>query len=326
MTNNHTQSAPYQTTSLNRLSSLDTLSDKLKARLSRISYVLSDTDNTMISHSCALCSADGTPSFELAKALVLARKHNISIVPCTGRNRAMIREDARLLGLSQWIGEMGGIICTKDGAESVWEYACADMEYDANSHKTPHDMIMQTGVVDALLKRWSTSLELYNDNGLGYQYREVTVALRGKLDEAEAQDMLDHCGLALDLVNNGVVTHINGPTILARNSQGVATNISNYHIVPKNLNKGYAVAQFMRMMNLSREQVLACGDSSADCSMAQSAGLFVLMQNGAKNQSCMQELAGADNAFVTERPSTDGFCDLIHLLCACQDEYKSTGI
>ena len=66
----------------------------------------------------ALASADGTPSIELAQTLVDMRRAGMSVVPCTGRNRAMIREDVRMLGLPGWIGEMGGILCLHEGTEA----------------------------------------------------------------------------------------------------------------------------------------------------------------------------------------------------------------
>ena len=149
----------------------DRLPADMAERLSRVRHVITDTDNTMVSHGRALCSTDGTPSVELAQTLIDLTDAGVDVVPCTGRNRAMIREDVRLLGLSGWIGEMGGVLCLHEGADSDWRYFTADMPFDESCGKTPHDVIWETGVVDRLLERWYDCLETYNDNnidGLNY--------------------------------------------------------------------------------------------------------------------------------------------------------------
>ena len=104
--------------------------EDMAQRFSRIKYVITDTDNTMVSHGQARAATDGTPSVELAQTLGDLRRAGVSVIPCTGRNRAMVREDAHMLGLRGWIGEMGGILCLSEGATSDWRYFTADMPYD----------------------------------------------------------------------------------------------------------------------------------------------------------------------------------------------------
>lgn len=238
----------------------------------------------------------------------------------------MIREDVRMLGLTAWIGEMGGIICTRESSQASWQYECAEMEFDASQHTTPRDLICTTGIVEAMLKRWPGSLELYNDNGIGYQYREVTVALRGTVPMDAAQDMLDHTELALDFVDNGPVHKISGPTTLDC-AQGVPVeNIHSYHICPRGLNKGFAAKKFMQLLGLQPHEVLCCGDSPADCSMKDAAATFVLMANGAEDPACLAELAGHPGAFVSHKASTDGFCELVNLICKARQMTYAQGV
>lgn len=294
-------------------------------QLSHIRCIISDTDNTMISHGSCLCAADGTLSHALIDALIRAEQHGISIVPCTGRNRAMIREDVRMLRLKSWIGEMGGIICTHEGSSATWQYECADMTFDATKGLTPRELICQTGVVDDMLTRWQGALELYNDNGIGYQYREVTVAFRGTIPMDEAQAMLDRTSLALDFVDNGAVNRISGPTTLDvaahadAHTGALAVPIHSYHICPRGLNKGFAAKKFMECMDLAPEEVLCCGDSPADCSMIDTGATFVLMANGAKDPACTQALAHNSRAFVSHKPASDGFCEMIDVICQAHD-------
>ena len=288
--------------------------EDMAERLSRIRYVITDTDNTMVSHGQALASTDGTPSVELAQTLVDLRRAGVEVIPCTGRNRAMIREDVRILGLSGWIGEMGGVLCLHEGAEADWRYFTADMPYDEGCGRTPHDVIVGTGVVDRMLERWYDCLEPYNDNSIGYQYREVTVALRGAVVEDEAQAMLDETGLPLYLADNGFVSRITGKTILPRFEDGHVTDVHTYHITPRGLNKGSATGRYLELQGWDPAEVICCGDSPADCAMAPYAGTFLLMRNGIDNPKSQAALAGAGNAFVSGKPSTDGFCQAMRTI------------
>ncbi|WP_298578233.1 HAD family hydrolase [uncultured Olegusella sp.] len=292
------------------------LPDFLQERFGRIKHIFSDTDATMVTHGSALCDSAGNPSVALPQALVALQRMGIDVIPCTGRSRAMIREVIRMLGLPGWIGEMGGILCLHEGTTSDWQYFTADMTFDPRCGKTPHEIILETGIVERMQKRWFDSLELYNDNGIGYQYREVSVAFRGAVMEDEVRQMMDETGLPLYLADNGMVTRITGDTILPTIAGERLEDVHTYHITPRGLDKGSAVARYIELMGWDPEECLACGDSPADCEMAKQVGTFVLMRNGIHNPKSQAVLANATNAFVSARPSTDGWCDMAHLLTA----------
>ena len=120
---------------------------------------------------------------------------------------------------------MGGILCLHEGATSDWRYFTADMPYDPGCGQTPHDLIVRTGVVRRMLDRWYDCLETYHDNNIGFEYREVTVGLRGAVLEDEAQAMLDETGLPLYLADNGFVSRVTGDTVLPRRSDGTSPAI-----------------------------------------------------------------------------------------------------
>ena len=60
--------------------------------------------------SCVLRDNDGNPSTKLVESVVALARAGIQVVPTSGRNRTMIHEDARVLGLNSYIGEMGGLV------------------------------------------------------------------------------------------------------------------------------------------------------------------------------------------------------------------------
>lgn len=291
---------------------------ELAERLRAIKYVISDADGTMFTGARATVNTAGQPSAELVTTLVELQKAGVSVIPCTGRNRAMTQEDARILGFPGWIAEMGGLVCTRQSSQPEWHYFCGSMPYDETQGLTPHDVIYSTGVVDEMLKCWSGSLETYHDNGIGFEYREVTVALRGALDEAEAQLMLDATGLPLYLSDNGMVSHISGATNLScdrDHPQGIYT----YHITPAGVSKGTGIVRYIELCGLAPEEVLGAGDSPADCVIADAVGMFLFMQNGLGHPRAAQELAARDNVFVSTESATDGWVRVMRSLLAAKE-------
>ena len=63
---------------------------ELAERLRKVRYVISDADGTMLTGAKATVSTNGSPSSELVETLVELKRAGVSVIPCTGRNRAMI--------------------------------------------------------------------------------------------------------------------------------------------------------------------------------------------------------------------------------------------
>ena len=288
-------------------------------RLRKVTHVVSDLDGTMLTGAKATVDSSGRPSAALIETLVELERAGIEVVPCSGRNRAMLFEDARVLGLKSWIAEMGGLICTKSGSQPEWTYFTGDMPYDHGSSKTPHDVICESGVIDDILDRWKGEIELYHDNSIGFEYREVTVAFRGSVPPEDIQSVLDDCGLPLYMADNGYVRRMNGSTTLVGVDMKRPQGIHTYHILPRGLSKGTGIARFAELRNIPVEQIMGAGDSPADCEMADACGMFLFMSNGLDHPLAETELARYNNIWVSERPSTDGWVDAMRTLLAARE-------
>lgn len=144
------------TMSHNTLPTVAELSGEMRERLAKVKYVFTDLDATMLAPgSCVLRDNDGNPSTKLVEAVVALARAGIQVVPTSGRNRTMIHEDARVLGLNSYIGEMGGLVMY-DLKANDWEYLTGDMPYDPACGLTPHQVIEQTGVCEKILARCRT--------------------------------------------------------------------------------------------------------------------------------------------------------------------------
>ena len=87
-------------------------------------------DGTMLAPgSRVLADAAGNPSVACVQTLLDLRAAGVEVIPCSGRNRSMLHEDARILGFNAYIGEMGGLLMFDHGKDD-WCYFTADMDYD----------------------------------------------------------------------------------------------------------------------------------------------------------------------------------------------------
>lgn len=290
-------------------------SAELKARLSRVRYVFTDLDGTMLgSGSHVLVDTAGKPSVACVQTLLELQEAGVEVIPCSGRNRAMLHEDARLLGFNSYIAEMGGLLMLNH-AKSDWCYYTADMEYDPACGLTPHQVIEQTGVCDRIVARYPGLLEYHNDMQQGYKYREVTVAMRGEVPDEEACAMLAESGLDLDWGYNGYLPHISSPTTLhlPEGVPGRAFNVS-----PAGLNKGRGIARFCELRGIDPEETLSIGDASSDFLMADATGTFFLVENGLGAAGVQEFLATHEHAYVTQGRNVDGWVSSMRTLLAAK--------
>lgn len=280
-------------------------------RLARVRYVFTDLDGTMMGPgSCVLLNADGDHSLAFVQTLIELKRVGVEVVLTSGRNRSMMHEDSRLLGLTSYIGEMGGLIMY-DREHNDWEYYTADMPFDPASGLTPHQVIERTGVCQRFIDRWPGLIEYHNDMANGYKYREVTVGLRGEVPDAEAQAMLDETGLPLEWGDNGFLNYVSAPTTLEL-PQGVRGRA--FNITPAGLTKGGAIERFCAHRGIDPAETLAIGDSGSDFLMAPAVETFVLVENGLKDPGAAAFLDGNDNAFLVHGRLVDGWVAAMRLV------------
>ena len=287
----------------------------LKERLANVRYVFTDLDGTMLARgSRAIFDAAGKPSVALIQTLLDLREAGVEVIPCSGRNRSMLHEDARILAFNGYIGEMGGLLMLDHGKDE-WTYFTADMEYDPSCGLTPHQVIEQAGLCDEILSRWPGLLEYHNDMQQGYKYREVTIAMRGEVPDDEVRAIIAKSGVNLDWGDNGFLPHISKPTTLnlPDGVPGRAFNLS-----PAGLNKGRAVARFCELRGIDPAEALAIGDASSDFLMADAVGTFFLVENGLKSPGADEFLAAHDNAWVTQGNNVDGWVSSMRTVLAAR--------
>ncbi len=244
-----------------------------------------DLDGTLLGRGASLLhDGEGGISLLGVRAIEACLRADVEVVIMSGRRRAQVAEDARLLGQRAFIYESGCVL-ELDG-EPLW---ISDL---VHGEHTVHEQIERSGAPAMLLEHYAGRLE-YHDPW--HEDREISHLFRGHVDAAEADLLLRERGHeGLRLVDNGVL-RMRSPT-LEQDEPPRA-----YHLIPAGASKAAAVERHMRARGLAREDTFAIGDSREDLAVAAVVGGFWLVANGLeRDPSLVTALRAYPNVRVTE--------------------------
>jgi phosphoglycolate phosphatase len=248
-----------------------------------IRCVYTDLDGTLLGKGASLFrTADGEFTMLAARALEVCHRAGVEVVIKSGRRRAQVMEDARLLGQTSYIFEVGSGMVV-DG-----ELTFLTGELQPQDGRTIHRQIDETGAPALLLERYAGRLEPHSP---WHVDREVSHLFRGLIDAREANDLLaaeGHTGLRL--VDNGEI----GP------------DTHTFHLIPVAASKAGAVRAHMRARGYEPEQCIGVGDSCEDLEVAGIVGRFFLVANAAVGDAPLPP--GAER---TEAAMSEGFYEAV---------------
>ena len=248
-----------------------------------IRCVYTDLDGTLLGRGASLLrTAEGEFTLLAARALEACHRAGAEVVIKSGRRRAQVMEDARLIGQSSYIFEVGAAMVV-DGETT---FLTGDLQ--PRDGASVHDQIAATGAPELLLRRFEGRLEYHAPFHLG---REVSHVFRGLVDTREANDLLEAEGhSALRFVDNGEI----GP--------GTHT----FHLIPAGVSKARAVAAHMRARGYAREECVAVGDSREDLEVAEVVGRLFLVANAVAGDTSRYQ-----NVERTEAAMSEGFYEAV---------------
>ena len=160
----------------------------------------------------------------------------------------------------------------------------------------------RTGAVETLFNAFPGRLEHHTPWSA---WRDYTQLFRGLVDTTAADRVLAEKGFGwLSLHDNG---RLSGAYV------GLEPGIAHaYHLMPRGVDKGSAVALDRERRGLAREETMAVGDAIADLSMAGEVGALVLVRDAVEADPALAEAAGGlGNTYVSRRPGNLGWCDAL---------------
>jgi hypothetical protein len=226
-----------------------------------IRCVYTDLDGTLLGRGGSLFrDAEGNFSLLSARALEACHRVGAEVVIKSGRRKAQVMEDARLLGQTSYVYEIGcGVVV--DGEET---FLTGELQPRAGA--SVHDQIEQSGAPALLFERYAGRLEYHEP---WHRHRQFTHLMRGNVDVGEVNGLLAEQGLAhLRLVDNGVI---------APKPSLPGLEVHAYHLIPATASKAAGVAFHMRARGYAPAECIAVGDSAEDLGVAQHVGRFFLV-------------------------------------------------
>ncbi|HEX4482842.1 MAG TPA: hypothetical protein VH081_03580 [Solirubrobacteraceae bacterium] len=245
-----------------------------------------DLDGTLLGRGASLLhDGEGAITLDGVRAIQACLRADVEVVLMSGRRRAQVHEDARLLGQSSFIYEAGACVVL-DGEEHWLTGELMPGEL------TIAEQIERSGAPALLLERYAGRLEYHEP---WHVQREVSHLFRGLVDAIEVDELLLASGHGdLRLIDNGAVN---------RRSPALAElpQVRGYHLLPISASKAAAVAFHRQARGYAREQTFAVGDSREDMTCAEHVETFWLVANGVERDPSIREaIAGHANVRVAE--------------------------
>ena len=250
----------------------------------RAMYV--DLDGTLLGRGASLLhDGEGAVTLDGVRAVQACLRADVEVVLMSGRRRAQVLEDARLLGQASYIYEAGACVVL-DGEE---HWLTGDL---MPGELTIAEQIEASGAPAMLLVHYAGRLEYHEP---WHVDREVSHLFRGLIDSLEADRLLAERGHEnLRLLDNGVVN---------RRSAALADldHVRGYHLVPKSASKAAAVAFHRQARGYAREQTFGVGDSREDLACAEHVNEFWMVANAVqRDPSLRADVARHDNVRIAE--------------------------
>jgi hydroxymethylpyrimidine pyrophosphatase-like HAD family hydrolase len=245
-----------------------------------IKCVYTDLDGTLLGKGASLFrTAEGEFTLLAARALEACHRAGAEVVIKSGRRRAQVMEDARLMGQTSYIFEVGsGMVI--DG-----ELTFLTGELQPLEDRTIHAQIEETGAPALLLERYAGRLEPHSP---WHANREVSHLFRGLVDAGEANELLGAEGHSdLRLVDNGEIED----------------GLHAFHLIPAVSSKAAAVSAHMRARGYEPEDCIGVGDSAEDLDVASVVGRFFLVANA--------DVPAAPGVERTEAAMSEGFYEAV---------------
>jgi phosphoglycolate phosphatase len=210
--------------------------------------VYTDLDGTLLGRYGSLFrDSEGEFSMLQARALEACHRADVEVVIKSGRRENSVMEDAKLMGSTSYICEVGAAVVI-DGERT-------ELVGDAKAEpgKTLAETWVDSGIPDELFSHFSGRLEWHTP---WHRQRELSLLFRGKVDVDEANRLLAERGhTGLRFIDNGAIF---APM------EGIEGPAHAYHLLPEEASKAKAVAFHMRVRGYSPDECIAIGDSVED--------------------------------------------------------------
>jgi hydroxymethylpyrimidine pyrophosphatase-like HAD family hydrolase len=264
--------------------------------------VYTDLDGTMVGPRGSFWHTAGRDlTADPATALLDLHRSGVALALVSGRTFEQVVEAARIFAADGAIAELGSVVSWDAGRGVHRLTGELPAEYTG---RTPMDVMAELGVVEDLLARHPGRLEWHAP---WHATHEADALLRGLVDPLAVDAYLADAGLGwLTLKDNGSI-----PTTSRMTLDPEALPPRVYHLMPRGISKGAAIAWDLERRGLTPDDAVAIGDSVSDLEMAPAVGRLWVTANGATVDGMADLLAAVPNAVVTDAPMGEGWAQAV---------------
>jgi hypothetical protein len=223
------------------------------------------------------------------------------LVLVSGRTFEQVVEAARIFAADGAIAELGATITWDAGRGTHRLTGALPAEY---AGRTPMDVMAELGIVEQLIADHPGRLEWHAP----WHATHVTDALlRGRVDPVAVDAWLAEKGAGwLTLKDNGAIPATSRMTL---DEDPLPPRV--YHLMPRGISKGAAIAWDLERRGLSPADAVAIGDSVSDLDMAPAVGRLWITANGASVDGMTGLIDAVPNVRVTDAAMGEGWAQAV---------------
>jgi hydroxymethylpyrimidine pyrophosphatase-like HAD family hydrolase len=264
--------------------------------------VYTDLDGTMVGPRGSFWhTVDGDLTLAPATALAELHRAGVPLVLVSGRTRLQLVEAARIFAADGFVAELGALVGWQAGREVHLLSGELPARY---AGRAPMEVMAELGVVERLIAEHPGLLEWHSPRHADHT---ADAMLRGRVDPLSVDAWLADQGLGwLTFKDNG---RIPATSRFELAPEAMPPHV--YHLMPRGISKGAAIAWDLERRGIDPADVVAIGDSTSDLEMAPAVGRLWVTANGASVDGMAARLAAVPNAVVTDAAMGEGWAQAV---------------
>lgn len=271
-------------------------------KIKNIELVVCDLDGTLLNSKASV-------SYNNSLALHKLNDLGIKIAFCSGRQAADIEYIASSVGLNDAIiiSLNGSFIIQKSGEISINEKIPKDSANEClnifNKYDVAFSCFCGNVLINNKVPEYEKDLSFWNKER--QERRKLVTHLYGYNYINKYMQEGFNKFVYVDLENQELLQKIKNEMTYIQGIEITSSWKSNFEIMPKGINKGFALKKLINKLNIEKSNVLAFGDNDNDIELLKSAGYGVAMGNANDN---LKDIAD----FTTLSNSNDGVAYFIN--------------
>ncbi len=274
---------------------------QIKEGIRDLKVIYSDLDGTLFNdQGCIIKDARGKYYFEALNLLEKINEKEWDVVLVSGRNKYQLRYNAQMIGVSNYIAELGSELVYDLGKDVHVTFDNSRENFDITYEGK--DLIR---IMELLMSEFPEKIESRMEWS---RYRSFNALFFGEIDLDKANKLLETEGYgSLVLVDNGF-----------SNLVDLRLNVDRLHIynlMPRGVNKANGVKLDKKLRGFKDENCIALGDSLEDLKMADEVKYFFLMKNALDHEDELEaELKKYNNVFIADGIMNRGWFEIMSWL------------